>query len=108
MPATVGMPWHRADHEQHDDHNEHAYPRLPFSHGLTSVLTAMAVFAEPMPQAPSSTAISTAIRRATSSWLSLLQVSTGIRGIYTRGCPGCARTAVRTSSLCESYSDQVD
>jgi hypothetical protein len=33
------MPWHRADQEQHGDHDEYAYPRLPFSHGLTSVLT---------------------------------------------------------------------
>jgi hypothetical protein len=39
MPATVGMPWHRADQEQHGDHDEYSYPHLPSSHGLTSVLT---------------------------------------------------------------------
>jgi hypothetical protein len=39
MPATVGMPWHRADHEQYGDHDEYSNPPLPSSHGLTSVLT---------------------------------------------------------------------
>jgi hypothetical protein len=39
MPATVGMPWHHADQEQQGDHDEYASPRLPSSHGLTSVLT---------------------------------------------------------------------
>ena len=39
MPATVGVPRHRADQEQHGDHDEYFYPRLPSSHGLTSVLT---------------------------------------------------------------------
>jgi hypothetical protein len=39
MLATVGMPWHRADQEQHGDHDEYFYPHLPSSHGLTSVLT---------------------------------------------------------------------
>src|SRR5688572_17745584 len=39
MPATVRMPWHRADQEQHGGHDEYSDPRLPSSHGLTSVLT---------------------------------------------------------------------
>jgi hypothetical protein len=39
MPATVGMPWHRADQKQHGDHDEYAYPLLASAHGLTSVLT---------------------------------------------------------------------
>jgi hypothetical protein len=39
MPATIGVPWRRADQEQHGDHDEFSYPRLPSSHGLTSVLT---------------------------------------------------------------------
>jgi hypothetical protein len=41
MPATVGVPWHRADQEQHGDHDEYPYPRPPCCHGLTSVLTRM-------------------------------------------------------------------
>src|SRR5499426_4812934 len=55
-----------------------------------------------MPVAPSTTAVS-----ATTSWLSPLPVSTGIRGMYTRGCPGCACTAPRTSCLCEWCSDRA-
>src|SRR5262245_10424404 len=55
-----------------------------------------------MPVAPSTTAVS-----ATTSWLSLVPVSTGIRGMYTRGCPGCACTAPRTSCLCEWCSDRI-
>jgi hypothetical protein len=39
MPATVGVPWHRADHKQHSDDDKYSYPHLPSSHGLTSVLT---------------------------------------------------------------------
>jgi hypothetical protein len=39
MPATVGMPWHRADHEQHGDYDEYSDPRLASAQRLTSVLT---------------------------------------------------------------------
>jgi hypothetical protein len=38
MPASVGMRWHRADHEQHGDHDEYTDPHLVSSHGLTSDL----------------------------------------------------------------------
>ena len=39
MPATVGIPWHRANQEQHGYHDEYSYPQLPCSQGLTSVVT---------------------------------------------------------------------
>ena len=55
-----------------------------------------------MPAAPSTTAVS-----ATTSWLSLVPVSTGIRGMYTRDCPGCACIAPRTSCLCEWCNDRA-
>jgi hypothetical protein len=59
--------------------------------------------------APSSAAVSTTTSfRTRDINLALpLQVSTGIRGIYTLGCPGCARTAARTSSPYESCSDRA-
>jgi hypothetical protein len=34
MPATVGVPWHRTDQEQHRQYDNGPHPILPGSHGF--------------------------------------------------------------------------